>query len=321
MTSFDKAFIKAFTDNPHTAREQAVAPPHAGHERPAARARLGGSPARSSEMGLPTRSEVKPSTPPRPLSSFAAQPKLQDSWRALLEIDRLPWPPVCDQLVSSARADWDRWTDILVDRMAHGQKCIGFGGVDRHSGRTSIMLTLAKLLAQRGLRLAVVDADFEQPELADACGVSVHTGWDDLLSSELALGESLIAAVEDGVTLMPWRTALRAGAALPVAGKVPSIFATLREHYDFILVDLMRLAGKPSIAEFAQFATAIHLDAKYLVNNLAAHSTEALSAVCSKLRRAGVPVTGMIENFARPESARSAASAFNFGGRMRAAHS
>jgi Mrp family chromosome partitioning ATPase len=316
MTSFDKAFIKAF-DHPHTAREQAVAPPHAGPER-SARTRLGGSPARASEMGVHTPSELRPSAPPRPLSSFTARPKLQDSWRALLEVDRLPWPAVCEQLLTSARIDWDRWTDLIVDRMAHGQKCIGIGGSERNAGRTSVTLTLARQLAVRGMRLVLVDADFEQPMLADTCGISVHTGWDDLLASELALGESLIAAVEDGVTLMPWRTGTPE-AALPLSGKIPSIFATLREHYDITLVDLLPLTGKPSIGDFAQLATAMHLDAMYMVRNLANPSAESLAGVCSKLRRAGVPVTGTIENFARHETSRTATAVFPFGGRWQAA--
>ena len=102
MTAFDKAFIKAFTDAPAhpAAAPQQVPPPHAGQEKPARRGRLGGSPARSQKLGLPQSIPLKPSPPPRPLSSFSAQPRIQESWRALLEVDRFQWPNMCERLVA-----------------------------------------------------------------------------------------------------------------------------------------------------------------------------------------------------------------------------
>ncbi len=79
-----------------------------------------------------------------------------------------------------------------------------------------------------------------------------------------------------------------------------NIFGTLREHYDLILVDTLPLVGKTAIADFAAFAAAIHLDALYVVHHLGLTLREQLAAACSKLRRAGVPLAAIIENFAPP---------------------
>jgi Mrp family chromosome partitioning ATPase len=318
MTTFDKAFIKAFTDappHPAAASQQAAPPPHAGQDKPPRRARLGGSSMRVSEMGVPQAAPRKPSPPPRPLSSFSAQPRIQESWRALLEVDRFQWPATCDQLLSEARGEWDRFGEQLIERMSQGQKCVALASAGRGHGRTIVALTLAKLLASRGLRPVVIDADTCNPELAKGCGVSVHSGWDDLLTSELVLGESLISAVDDGVVLMPWRTALHAGSALPTSMRASTVFATLREHYDLAIVDALPLDGNITIAEFASFATAIHLDALYLVHNRAAGSLESLADTSAKLLRAGVPVMGVIENFVpAARSQRTAARDFPVAG-------
>ncbi len=307
MTTFDRAFIKAFTDTPDqtAAPERGIAPPHAP-TRPT-RARLGGTPARAGELGESAqRATITTAPPPRPLSSFAPQPKLQDPCRALLEVDRFDWPESIQELLARASREWDAFAEQIVERMGQGKKCLAVASIGRGDGRTTVTLALAKQLAGRGMRPVVVDADCERPELARACGVSVHTGWDDLVGSELILGESLIAAVEEGVTLMPWRTATPGGRSLAASLRVSTLFNSLREHYDLILIDAPPLVGKTAIADFASFASAVHLDGAYLLHNMSQHAREPLSAACTRLRNAGVPLAGTIENFvsaARPHPA------------------
>jgi Mrp family chromosome partitioning ATPase len=304
MTSFDKSFIKAFTDQSHTtapvgqdgftARLPAAAPHITA---PAATWRD----SRPVEMDIhvdDAHSARRDASETRPLSSYTPRPKVHDSWRAMLEVDRFPWPATCEELLVRLRPHWDRFADTIIEALAGGHKCLGVSSLHRNVGRTTTLLALSRLLASRGMRPVLVDADCTRPELGEACGVVVQTGWDDLLASELALGESLIAAVEDGVTLLPWRTAVTSGAVLPTSLKAGGIFGTLREHYDLVLVDLPPLGTKPSVAEMAAFATTIHLDRLYLVDDLRDHDRDTLTSACNKLNRAGLSVTGIIENFA-----------------------
>jgi Mrp family chromosome partitioning ATPase len=298
MTSFDKSFIKAFTDTshapdpgsrastPHIAPSPAPAPPR---ER-----RLSGA-TKPVEEHHPARRDTSDSLP---LSSYTPRPKVHDSWRAMLEVDRFPWPACCEELLVRVRPHWDRFADSIIEAMASGQKCLGISSLQRNVGRTTTLLALSKILASRGMRPVLVDADCIRPELAEACGVVVQTGWDDLLASELALGESLIAAVEDGVTLLPWRSAVTSGAVLPTSLKAGGIFGTLREHYDLVLVDLPPLGTRPTVVELAAFAAAVHLDRLYLVDDLRDHDRDALASTCNKLARAGLTVAGILENFA-----------------------
>ena len=121
------------------------------------------------------------------------------------------------------------------------------------------------------------------------------------MSSELPLGEALISAVEDGVTLMPWRGGAVSVSQLTESPRTASIFGTLREHYDLVLLDTMPLDDRSTIAELAALAGAIRLDALYLIHNVRTTSREQLIASCSKLRGAGLPLAAVIENFVSPE--------------------
>ena len=305
MTTLDRAFIKAFTD---TASHPAA--PHATPIAP--RPRFLKSINRPAHAAAPPFAVVHPEESALgehdarhatlPLSSFAPQTRVDDACRALLEIDRAVWPAACGDLLQRASRDWDRFGEQLIERMGQGQKCIALVSLARGEGRTTVALALAKHVASRGLRPVIVDADLENPTLARTCGVSAHTGWGDLVSSELPLGEALITAVEDGVTLMPWRGPAAAVSKLAQSLRIGSIFGTLREHYDLVLLDTMPLVGPTAIADFAGFAAAIHLDSLYLIQDLRTTTREGLLAAYSKLSHSGLPLAGVIENFASSAS-------------------
>jgi Mrp family chromosome partitioning ATPase len=173
----------------------------------------------------------------------------------------------------------------------------------RGEGRTTVSLVVAKHLAARGLRPVVVDADSQNPNLARNCGISDHAGWGDVLEGQRPLGEALVAAVEDGVTLMPWRGSTVGSTTLASSPGIATGFAMLRERYDLTLLDTMPLANEASIGEFAALAASIRLDGLYLIHDTRRSADGELARACGQLRAAGVRVEGIIENFVAPERA------------------
>lgn len=293
MTVLDRAFIKAFqapvNDGKHVA---------APHMRPAASPSVAHSAAGKRAIGLPDVPEPIHSL--APLSSFAAATKIRDSFRAEHEIDRLTWPPECQKLLSQASRSWSGFADQLIERSGQGQKCIAITSTQRGEGRTTVCLATAKYLSERGLRGVVVDADFENPTLATTCGLETYTGWGGVLRGELPLGEALVAAIDDGMTLMPWRAADASISDLCTSQRMATSFALLREHYDFVLLDAMPMAGQTTISDFASFASTIRLDAAYMIQDVRWTLEEQLTAACAKMERAGMRVAGIIENFLSP---------------------
>ena len=221
-----------------------------------------------------------------------------------VEVERLRWPAVCDELVEEASRAWNAFADELTARVGHGQRTIALSSCQRGEGRTTLVLALARHLATRGLRPLVVDADFENPRVAESLGVEAYTGWGQVLENELPLGEALIAAIDERVTLMPWRQGSVAdenAGAVPVLPELGETFATLAGRYDLVVLDTSALTSSAAMASLAAFGGQIGLDALYLVHDVRNTTSEQLSATCFALGRAGVGVAGIIENFVSSE--------------------
>jgi Mrp family chromosome partitioning ATPase len=293
MTVLDRAFIKAFqapVDNGRNTAGPHIRPPHS----PAVAA----SPPGKRTIGVADVPEPMHSF--APLSTFTAAAKIHDAFRAEHEVDRLTWPPACQHLLSQASRAWSTFADQLVERCGQGQKCIAISSTQRGEGRTTVCLSTAKYLSERGLRGVVIDADFENPTLATTCGLATYTGWGGVLRGELPLGEALVAAIDDGLTLMPWRAADASLSELCTSQRTATSFGQLREHYDFVLLDVMPMAGQTTISDFASFASTIRLDAAYMIQDVRWTLEEQLAAACAKMERAGLHVAGIIENFLPP---------------------
>jgi Mrp family chromosome partitioning ATPase len=313
MTSIDRSFIKAFADaaprDAFHSRRAEIVQPRATSAHSASNKRESARPstlATEADLEMAEPARFPPSAPLAPLSAFAAPPKIHEPFRAELEVDRLSWPPACEKLAQASRG-WNRFVDRLIERGGQGQKCIAIVSAHRGEGRTTVCLSTAKQLAARGLRPVIVDADFENPNLACSCDLAAYTGWGEVLQADLPLGEGLVASIDDGITMMPWRgTGVSIG---EVAGwlRTATSFGMLRDHFDFVLVDTLPLVGPTAISDFAAFAKSIRLDLVYVIQDVRRTHSEEMAGICAKLRRAGLQVEGIIENFLAPAGRESMA--------------
>jgi Mrp family chromosome partitioning ATPase len=292
MTTFDRAFMKAYSESKPrlaTANREAAAPAQSAGHRPTA-----------ASAAQPTSATRGPATAPSigtaPLSTFAPAPHIDESSRALLEVDHLAWPEACDDLLARAREAWDTFAAQLAERAALKKACLAIAASQPGDGCTTIALATAKRLAADGMQTAIVDADFRNPALARSCGIAIQTGWNDVLNGDLPLGEALVSATRDGVTLMPWRGGV---ASMPEAAgsmRASTMFGMLRTQFDAVLIDAGQLADADAAASFARFAQAIRLDGLYLLHD-ARSGAASQNETCAALRRAGLTVLGIIENF------------------------
>jgi Mrp family chromosome partitioning ATPase len=322
MSSLDQSFIKAFAASPARPAEPRAtkAPAVAVRPVPTALTTPGAAPRPAAVDSSPRRQETLDTateTRRAPLSVFASETVVRESFRPAHEMERIAWPAVCEKLVSRARSKWAPFVDGIVERIGQGEKCIAIASAHRSEGRTSVCLATARELAATGLRPVVVDVDFENPGLARACALSIEIGWDVLAKSDLSLGEVLVESIADGVTLMPWRGPAVSLADLAGNLRIATAFGLLKEHYDVVLLDTMPLGDPRTIADFARFGKAIHLDAAYVVQDIRWTLEDQLVTCCTSLGVAGIRVEGIIENYvpraadarrATPQSIFSAAS-------------
>lgn len=325
MTAIDRAFIRAYevddvVDAPAPATLSATlpvaSPParRAAPPRTAPAAEPAGAPhfrvyadfatvAPLSSTAPPTAAGRAAPTERRPLSTFAQQtPAVEARFRPALEVDTFRWSAVCDALIFKHRARWRPVVEALLAADEAGCSLIGVGGATRQSGATTVVACLARLLAEAGKTVALVDGDFANAALGRSLGLGAEIGWEDVLAGRVPLADAVIHSLDDRIAVLP----LTQG-GLPAAEKLDSIHASitagvLRYHYDIVLFDVGVIAAEeqtePQIATACRLARRCRLDGMLLTSIAGrppALSSQRLSQAAPEL---AAICLGMIENYA-----------------------
>ncbi|MEN6559040.1 MAG: cellulose synthase operon protein YhjQ/BcsQ [Thermoguttaceae bacterium] len=226
----------------------------------------------------------------------ADEPECKPAW----QVDRFTWPTVCRRLIAEASEELDRLTDVLLATRNEGQNVLAICGGRRGEGATTLLLCLARRLAERGIRAALVDADGNRPRLARRLGVEPQFGWDETLDDSTAsFDRAMVEATANHLALLP----LRGGAEPRMQwtrdpSSLSRVLRTLRSHYDIVLVDL----GPLDALDGAPQGTSGMIDGALLVHNPQTTSEESLEESQNRLAALGIPVMGLLENFV-PEPA------------------
>ena len=135
-----------------------------------------------------------------------------------------------------------------------------------------MLACLAKLLADAGKSVAIVDGNFAAPGLAQQLGLAVQAGWEQLLSGATPLAEGVVYSLGDRIALLPL---VRGGAA--AAETLDAIHASvtagvLRYHYNVVLIDLGNVLDPTQGLNARRIARQCRLDGVVLTSGLAAGS-------------------------------------------------
>ena len=241
MNAIDRAFIRAYeAEEPAAAaaafpREDAsgvigggvrVAAPHFRNS-------VGNAPATAPVSHRETTGER------RPLSAFAPPAQTVEArFKPALEVDGFRWSATCRDLIERHYDRLRPALDALLAADDAGRSLIGVGAPAADVGCTTVLACLARLLADAGKSVAIVDGNFSAPGLAMQLGLAVESGWEDVLSGAVPLAEGVVYSLGDRVALLPL---VRGGVA--AAETLDAIHASvtagvLRYHYDMVLFDL-----------------------------------------------------------------------------------
>lgn len=209
MTTTDRAFIAAFQQANATWTPPATAPSMAGTgqrvDLPHSRPRPATAPIAATVATGPTSKA--------PLSEHLARRRAETvEIRPLkpgVEVDTLPWPALAEQLATEARQTLlDLLAAITKHLPSNETPVIALVGAQPRVGTTTVLLALAKLLANVGGRVAIVDASGAEGaagrlgvrRVAHLDGRIDPTAIDDLMISSRGCGTSVLAvdAVDSG---------------------------------------------------------------------------------------------------------------------------
>ena len=251
------------------------------------------------EDPAPDAAPTTPSpAPPEPAAHRPAEPegtdgRRADGFRPLLQVDRLAVSPVGQRLQQRAADELDRLAAAMLAFAEKDRKVIGFASDHARQGTTTLLSAVALRLAERGVSLALVDANLAGPRLAAELELLPEYGWEKALAGAVPVEELVVESVEQPIGLMPLCRKLDAADLPGGATAFQKAVATLRAHYGLVLVDL----GVPCEAAIDRMYRA--LDTVLLVRDVRSTHPERLFDLHRTLGRAGVHVAGIIESFVR----------------------
>ncbi|HEY2760646.1 MAG TPA: AAA family ATPase [Pirellulales bacterium] len=272
------------TTPPSTSSHQAESQPHPAHSPNAAslRAKLQRSP------------KASLSTFAKPIVAAAtAAATLQPA----LEIDAISWPPICELLLAKYGDHFDRLARELKFEAEAGKQAIAIAGLERGEGRTTLALCVARRLATQAVKVALVEADFAAPQLAEHLGIAIEQGWESALVDDAPIDDILIDSLRDGFTIVPLGRAakqvLRDFIQPQMMPRLKSFFDQLKSHYDLVLID----AGLESshAGSLLLHDSSLGVDAVIVSHRSRPETARRLAAVCLQLAEAGTPQLGIAE--------------------------
>jgi capsular exopolysaccharide synthesis family protein len=182
-------------------------------------------------------------------------------------------------------------TMLLRDARAGGLRLIMVTSAVSGEGKTTLAGHLATSLARAGRRTLLVDCDLRRPAAHQLFEAVPHPGLSEVLLGEVPVADAVQKTTVPGLSLLPagqWdRTVLRA-----LAGEeVQKVFAALRQHYDFVLID-----SHPVLQAADSLLIGLHVDAVILSLMRDLSRMPRVSTACQRLADLGIPVLGAVVN-------------------------
>lgn len=327
MSTTNKAFIKAYRQDEAQARPTATpaaaSPRHDAAEREiaasarahsaaierlnAARNSLGAAVPHHAASPTAAREREK-----RPLSSFIAPPQpvaqpIQErrfdeaedhsEFQPGTTVASFQWPAVCRALLQKSSLQFDQVIRLLWARAGEGKTLFGIFSLFRGGGATTAALCLASRAASRGRRVAVGDANFRSPHLAQSLDAIPTAGWEEVLKHSAPLTDAIIRSTDDNVDVLALGSRLAKDPQSLVAGLQASVTAgVLRHTYELSLLDLGTFFDPASQPVLLEVIRNLGVDAAVAITGPGAADPRDIATITEYCDRCGCEFLGTIEN-------------------------
>ena len=178
------------------------------------------------------------------------------------------------------------WRELTASRPRSNLEVLMFTSPETGSGTTTVVLNLAITAARdRGVRIALIDADLRRPAVAERLGLAASPGLAEWLDHPYPLRLALQP------TALPNLQIVAAGRWVDSARpweRLTSLLGHLRQHFDCVFVD----AGPWSEEIVAPWAK--RSDATYLVVRQPAADSPEVGQIHEEVVRHGGPLRGYI---------------------------
>jgi Mrp family chromosome partitioning ATPase len=216
---------------------------------------------------------------------------IQPMW----EVDSFFWPATVENLLSTQVEAFDEIGLHFQRMQSAGLRILSVTSGERGVGRSTVAMCLAKAVAKTGLKVALVDGDYETPSLIDQLNMAVDYGWQECISSNIPLDEVVVHSIEDGLALVPLTDSIAGSIVNEQLPRINKLIKRLSGAYDFVVIDGNRLTQKhPRLIGTGEEAV---LDAALVIVDAELSLRQRVDTAVDLIREQGVKSIGLAENF------------------------
>jgi capsular exopolysaccharide synthesis family protein len=183
-------------------------------------------------------------------------------------------------------------TSLLLSNLGAPPKVIMVTSALPQEGKTTTSINCAVVLAQKGVRVLLIDADLRRPSIHKTLGMGHHSGLSNVLTGSTTLEHAIArTAVLPNLYVLPAGTPPPNPAELLASPNMRDVLVQLREQYDHIVIDT-----PPSLSVTDAVVLSTRADAVVLVIRSGQTTKQALRRSRDILVNVNAKVVGVLLN-------------------------
>jgi polysaccharide biosynthesis transport protein len=183
-------------------------------------------------------------------------------------------------------------TSLLLSNLGAPPRVIMVTSALPQEGKTTTSINCAVVLAQKGVRVLLIDADLRRPSIHKTLGMGPRSGLSNVLTGSTTLEQAITrTSILPNLFVLPAGTPPPNPAELLASSNMRDVLAQLREQYDHIVVDT-----PPSLSVTDAVVLSPRADAVILVIRSGQTKKQSLRRARDILTQVGAKVIGVLLN-------------------------
>ena len=183
-------------------------------------------------------------------------------------------------------------TSLLLSNLGAPPKIVIITSALPQEGKTTTSINTAVVLAQKGVRVLLIDADLRRPSIHKTLGMGPHSGLSNVLTGSTTLEQAITrTAVLPNLFVLPAGTPPPNPAELLASANMKDVLDQLKEQFDHIVIDT-----PPSLSVTDAVVLSPRADAVVLVIRSGQTTKQALRRARDILMQVNAKVVGVLLN-------------------------
>jgi capsular exopolysaccharide synthesis family protein len=183
-------------------------------------------------------------------------------------------------------------TSLLLSNLGTPPKVIMVTSARPQEGKTTTSINTAIVLAQKGVRVLLIDADLRRPSVHKTLGMGPRSGLSNVLTGSATLEHAITRSpILSNLFILPAGTPPPNPAELLASSNMRDLLIDLRDKYDHIVIDT-----PPTLSVTDAVVLSQRMDAIILVIRSSQTTKQALRRSRDILMQVNAKITGVLLN-------------------------